>query len=95
MLLKPRRRAIRKAMAVLAATTGIVWASVAPAHDDAKPTVNSPQPRFPRWLPPVADDVASKVCQHNVDSRSRETVANFDLYQEARSRAALLLIVRI
>ena len=36
MVLKPRRRPIRKAMAVLAATTGIVWASMAPAHDDAE-----------------------------------------------------------
>ncbi len=43
MLLKPRRRSIRKAMAVLAATAGIVWAIVAPAHDDAKPAVDSPQ----------------------------------------------------
>ena len=43
MLLKPRWRPIRKAMAVLAATTGIVWASVAEAHDDAKPAVDSPQ----------------------------------------------------
>ena len=42
MLLKPRRRPIRKTMAALAATPGIVWASVAPAHDDAKPTVDSP-----------------------------------------------------
>ncbi len=43
MLLKPRRRSIRKAMVVLAATTSIVWASVAPAHDDAMPAVDSPQ----------------------------------------------------
>ncbi len=50
MLLKPRRRPIRKTMAALAATPGIVWASVAPAHDDAKPTVDSPQ--APLCLPP-------------------------------------------
>ena len=43
MLLKPCRRLIRKAMVVLAATTGIVWASVASAHDDAMPAVDSPQ----------------------------------------------------
>ncbi len=46
MLLKPRRRSIRKAMVVLAATTGIVWASVASAHDNPKPAVDSPQGRM-------------------------------------------------
>ena len=43
MLLKPRRRSISKVMVVLAATTGIVLASGAPAHNDAKSAVDSPQ----------------------------------------------------
>ena len=51
MVLKPRRRPIRKAMAVLAATTGIVWASMAPAHDDAEQHAFSEADIPPEILP--------------------------------------------